>query len=99
MTIHPHSTEAYNEEAPKLSKREKEILHWLTYRAPASFTDREISDGMFFSHRSEVQPRISDLIRKTLVEQVMSVKCKFTGKTVRKVRAITADKRQTEMAF
>lgn len=83
MSVHDNSIAAYHQEEPALSKRAAAIVGWI--RICGGGTDREIAAGMGFSHRSAVQPRISELVEKGLLEEVRSVRCPITGKRVRVV--------------
>jgi predicted transcriptional regulator len=82
--MHGNSLKAYCEENIKLSKRESVILDWM-FDKSGSFTDREIQIKMGFAERNQVQPRITELIKKNLLFEVGKTKCKLTGKTVRLV--------------
>jgi hypothetical protein len=83
--VHKNSIKTYEEEEANLSKRERGIFNFLRMtRKP--YTDRQLAQAMGFSHRSEVQPRCSDLVRKGLVKECGSIKCPETGKTVRIIR-------------
>jgi len=66
MSIHPNSLNAYRAEGRKLHSREVKILIWANTHT-GSYTDRSVADLMGFSHRSEVQPRISDLVADGLM--------------------------------
>ena len=83
--MHDNSIKTYEEEEAALSKREREIFNFLRMTRKA-YTDRQLAKLMGFGHRSEVQPRLSDLVRKGLVKECGNVKCEDTGKTVRQIR-------------
>ena len=83
--IHENSRSAYEEIKPELSGRRKEI--YLTMlKHGTRLTDREIKDMMGLSDMNAVRPRITEMIKSGHVEEVESVKCPVTNKTVRKVR-------------
>lgn len=80
------------------NERENEILR--VFRNFGPMTDREISIAGGFTHKSEVQPRISDLIDKGVLEETGTKLDPVSKKTVRIV-AVKADPRrpQTEFSF
>lgn len=80
--MHENSLAAYAEELPKLSKRAGEIFEYLKdWKLP--ITDRQVMEQMGFSEPNAVRPRITELIKIGLVEEVGCVKCHRTGKKVR----------------
>jgi DNA-binding CsgD family transcriptional regulator len=83
QAMHQNSIAAYRAEEPRLSKRAAAVLAWVTEHGP--HTDRQVAAGMGFSHRSAVQPRITELVEQGLLMEVCSRKCPETGKTVRVV--------------
>lgn len=84
---HPNSVAAYHAERPRLSSRAQKILDHVTEHGGG--TDRQIATAMGFEHRSEVQPRISELILAGLLVEVNQIKCGVTSKTVRVVALST----------
>jgi hypothetical protein len=88
--VHANSKEAYHNGAIRLNSRAKAIMQFLRH-APEPMTDRQIQKAMRFETRADVQPRISDLIRFGLVREVDKTKCGITGKTVRRVEAVTIE--------
>lgn len=52
------------------------------------FTDRECMIGLGFSDPNAVRPRISELVDARVLEEVGSVACPVTRKTVRRVRLV-----------
>lgn len=87
--IHSNSASAFSEEREtgRMSKRAAAILRWLNAR-PRPFTDREVMTGMGFQDPNQVRPRITELIHMGILEEVDSVKCPVTGKTVRRIAPI-----------
>jgi predicted ArsR family transcriptional regulator len=79
--MHINSLFAYA--TSKLSGRKKQIVEWLQNHGPA--TDNEVALGLGFSHKSYVQPRLSDLIREGLVVETGTTIDRLTGKPCRKV--------------
>lgn len=85
--MHDNSLKAHAEDEPKLSKRARLILAHIRMR-DRPLTDRQVMSLMGFAERGMVQPRITELIKAKLLEEVGSVKCDVTGKTVRLVQAV-----------
>lgn len=89
--MHAHSLEAYA--SLDLSKREALVLSaFLAANCPLS--DKEAAARLGFDHRSRVQPRISDLVRKGLLCEIAAAKDPQTGISVR-VCMPTAKARRT----
>lgn len=82
--IHRHSTKAYHEIADSLPKMQRYIYKILLNAYDAQ-TDRNVKEISRCNDMNNVRPRITELIRKGLVEEVGSVKCEVTGKKVRLV--------------
>lgn len=98
--MHPNSVSAYHSGQldKSFNSREKEILKAL--KEMGCGTDREIAEHLGYSHKSAVQPRISDLINDAGILEEMEVNQvdKITGKTVRMVRIIPySDSNQLEL--
>lgn len=86
MKVHENSKQAYYQDLEKLRGREGAIIHFLkTHLAP--MTDREIAEEMGYGHRSEVQPRITELIKAGKARVAFTAPCPATGKSVRHVTA------------
>lgn len=86
MNVHENSLKAHDEEKVHLGKRASEILDFFRVQPGKGYTDREVAELMGFSHRSAVQPRISELVKaRQLVECEEKAKCPETNKTVRRV--------------
>ena len=83
--IHQNSRDSYNEIKPELKGRRKAI-YLVMLKHGTRLTDREIKDKMGLSDMNAVRPRITEMIKSGHVEEVESVKCPVTNKTVRKVR-------------
>jgi hypothetical protein len=95
--IHNNSIDAYTEEAPRLSAREQEVYSFCKHNKGRSYTVKRLSELMGFGHHSAIQPRVSDLLRKGLLEEAVDTKCEHTGKTCAQVRFKDKDDRQIEM--
>lgn len=99
--VHFNSIQAYHEGLDALNKRSKAIYCHMLGQHPA--TDREIADAMGFSHKSAVQPRISELVDQGWLQECGSRNDPVTGKRVRTVRATQASEvligAQMEMAL
>jgi len=85
--MHQNSLFAYCEEKQVLGERAQSILVKLQAWAPNAATDRQITQAMGFSDLNCVRPRLTELIKRGLVEECGNTKCEITGKTVRLVRA------------
>lgn len=92
--MHDNSLQAYSEEGPNLTKRQRTILDFMRAH-PTPRTDREIQAAMGFAERGQVQPRITELIAVGLVEECGKTTCYLTRKTVRTVKAVELSE-QTE---
>jgi len=96
--MHENSLEAYAEDAPHLSKREKLIYGYLMHTG-LHFSDRGVQAALGFAERGMVQPRISELIKQGLVEECGSTIDPNTGKRVRLVRAVTVKRAEQRRLF
>lgn len=83
QAVHENSLAACRAGESKLSSREQAIYNWILKHGP--HTDREVAAGMGFSHRSAVQPRISELVKANRLMEVGSALDPETGKSVRRV--------------
>jgi|TARA_R100000482_G_scaffold124940_1_gene80162 hypothetical protein len=84
--IHNNSIKTYYEDLTKLNKREKVIFEFFCDNSEIMFTDRQVQQKLGFAERNMVQPRVTELIGKGLLEEAGKTKCQITGKTVRLVR-------------
>ena len=83
--IHLNSLEAYHQgNFTVFNAREQLVLRAL--KDLGSATTRQIQDHLDAQEVSFVQPRISDLCRKGVIEDCGSIPCHVTGKTVRLLR-------------
>lgn len=82
--IHPNSTRAYHEIADQLPKMQRFIYKALL-SAYYPQTDRRVKAICRADDMNNVRPRITELIRKGLVEEVGTEICPVTGKRVRLV--------------
>ena len=90
--MHENSLKAYSEEVPKLGTRARNILHKVTaYGKPC--TDRMVMGMMGFVEPNSVRPRITELVRGGFLEEGDKVRDRLTNKTVRTVRAPSAQLR------
>jgi hypothetical protein len=80
--IRAQSIKAFEEELPKLNRREKMILTVMRSKN-VPLTDRQIMVELGFQEPNSVRPRLSHLIEIGLVREVGVVKCEITGKSVR----------------
>lgn len=87
MSIHTHSHMAYEDMniGGKLSRRQAAILSWLLTRN-RPHTDREVAAGMGYPDMNAVRPRITELLRMGVLEEVDAVACPVTRKRVRRIQ-------------
>mgnify|MGYP003676580045 FL=1 len=83
--IHENSIKSYREDKLKLSKRAKHIFI-LFSMCSRPWTDRQVLNKLEYFEMNQVRPRITELIKAGLLEEVGKTKCDFTGKTVRLVQ-------------
>ena len=87
--MHENSLKAYKTERIKLGRRASEVLG--TILELGHCTDRMVKDKLKYSEMNAVRPRITELIKKGLVEEAGSKKDELTGKSVRIIRIKPAD--------
>ena len=85
MSMHWNSLEAYDEERAKLNKRANAIFLYMRDLG-SPITDRNVMRDMGFTEPNAVRPRITEMIKIGLMEEVGSIKCEVTKKTVRLVQ-------------
>ena len=101
--MHEHSLAAYDEEGPRLSHRQDEILT-LMKRQAMPLTARQIlrAHGRWTGRPSEdmntVRPRITELVKLRLLYQAGKVRDIVTGKTVATF-TVRAGEEQQELAI
>jgi chromosome condensin MukBEF MukE localization factor len=86
--MHINSINAYHEELPKLSKRASVIYNFFANthsRLERFYTDRQVKTILGFNDMNQVRPRITELIKLGLLEEVGKTKCPITCKMVRVV--------------
>tara|TARA_R100001510_G_scaffold55612_1_gene59819 strand:+ start:2475 stop:2753 length:279 start_codon:yes stop_codon:yes gene_type:complete len=86
--MHNNSIKAYHEELPRLSKRASDIYNFfanIDNRNERFFTDRQVKTILGFDDMNQVRPRITELIKLGLLEEVAKIKCPTTRKVVRVV--------------
>ena len=81
--IHHNSIRAF-EHLGDLNPRCKEVLEALAHLGKA--TDRGIQDYLGYEERGQVQPRITDLLQRKIIEEAGDVVCAETGEVVRTTR-------------
>lgn len=86
MIAHPNSIRAHAElkEADQFNPRERLCLQALRQLGQA--TDRQIMQHLDFTDKNSVSPRLNHLRDNGDIQEVGSVTCEFTGKTVRLLR-------------
>jgi predicted HTH transcriptional regulator len=85
--MHINSLTAYREEGERLSGR-KALIYELLSETNTALTDREVMKRLGYSDPNAVRPRITELIKRGLIEEFGSKVCVSTRKTVRRVRKI-----------
>lgn len=80
--MNQHSIEAYHQEKARLTKDQRRVYDFLLHNRDNSYTVRQIARLLGCAHRSEIQPRVSDLVKLDMIIKHKSVKCDETGKTV-----------------
>jgi len=99
MPVHKHSLEAYHNavlKGKRLSKCHRIIELMLTCSAK---TDREISECLGCAHKSEVQPRISDLIKDKVLQDCGERFDAISNTKVRLVRLTPQEPIQTKLSM
>ena len=82
MAVSNESIRAYKEEALRLNKDQRRVYDFLLHNRYNSYTVRQIAKMLGCGHRSEIQPRVSDLVKLGHVIKHKSGRCDETGKTV-----------------
>lgn len=96
MSVHANSRAAYHESGQQFSEREQLIL--ATIRRMGHGTDKQIAAGAGFSHKSAVQPRITELLAQGALIEYGNARDPDTGKTVRVVCTKPPQEQQMEIA-
>lgn len=88
--VHPNSIAACHEgrAVGEFSERAQEILAALRVMRVA--TDRQIAERCGYSHKSAVQPRITELVQRGVLTECGDVLDPITQKKVRVVRIVAA---------
>ena len=81
--MHPNSLTAYDATSTERATIEQEIMR-LFGRDNTPRTDRQIQRDI--GHFDKVNPRVTELVGEGLLHEVGSVRCEYTGKTVRVVK-------------
>ena len=86
--IHQNSLFAFQENATRLSKRERAIVEMLEGDTMQHMgrTDRMIMNALGFTDPNAVRPRITALIERGVLEECGDCKDGITGMTIRRVR-------------
>ncbi len=85
--MHINSISTYYEEKKNLNKRAKHIYNYLCSKKNEPLTDRDVQRDLGYAEPNNVRPRITELIKIGLVEEVGKKKCSLTGKRVRLIEA------------
>lgn len=86
-TNHRNSLEAFYAGRDDLfSRRETEILK--TFVQHGTMTDRDVCDALGFRDMNRVRPRITELIKSGLLEEIGDVQDVETNRKVRLVRIV-----------
>jgi len=85
-SIHENSKESYREEIGKGHSKTFRFRIWkILYLTKLPLTDREIMAFLSESDVNNVRPEITRLKNDGLINEFDKIKCKITGKTVRRV--------------
>ena len=85
--VHINSITAYREERERLSGRQA-LIYEILSETNTAMTDREVMLKLGYSDPNAVRPRITELIKRGLIEEFDTKICVSTRKTVRRVRKI-----------
>jgi predicted DNA-binding transcriptional regulator len=85
--VHINSITAFREERERLRGR-KALIYELLSETNTAMTDREVMLKLGYSDPNAVRPRITELIKRGLIEEFDTKICVSTRKTVRRVRKI-----------
>lgn len=87
-TLHANSAAAYSDgRIDQFPKRTAAIVRALR-AARGPLTDREVMVALGFQDPNSCRPRITELIDAGVAEEIDSVRCPVTGKTVRRVKLV-----------
>ena len=81
--LHKNSLLAYEQELPRLTKRQLEILGVCSDGRLR--TDRQILTELGLPDMNNVRPRITELIKGDKLQELGAIRCPITNKTVRLV--------------
>lgn len=86
--MHQNSLFAYQENATRLTNRERAIIALLEKDSLQYLgrTDRMIMMGLHFTDPNSVRPRITALVQRGVLEECGEIRDSVTGQTVRLVR-------------
>ena len=84
--MHKNSLEAYKELRESLNDRQTHILSII--ESKPFLSDRDILREYGGTEMNEVRPRITELIKKGLVQECGTMKCGITGRSVRVLKAV-----------
>lgn len=96
MNPHPNSIAAYHGSSEQFSEREQEVM--ATLRRIGHGTDKQIAHAAGYAHKSAVQPRLSELLKRGVLVEYGTAKDPDTGKHVRVVCIKPPEEQQLEMA-
>lgn len=90
--IHRNSKLSYEEIRHNLGDRQRTVLEAVEYLRVA--TDRDVLNYLCLTDMNQVRPRITELIKKGVVQEVGNVRCVTTDRKVRQVKILKEDKNQ-----
>lgn len=96
MSTHDNSRAAFHAGAAQFSEREQEVVGAL--RRIGHGTDKQVAKALGYPHKSAVQPRISELLKRGALQEYGNAKDPDTGKTVRVVCVTPPREQQLEIA-
>lgn len=96
MNVHANSRAAYHESGEQFTERERVVI--AAVRRMGHGTDKQIAAAAGFPHKSAVQPRISELLKRGVLAEYGNAKDPDTGKTVRVVCVKPPQEQQLEIA-
>jgi|11BtaG_2_1085332.scaffolds.fasta_scaffold07458_6 hypothetical protein len=90
--IHKNSKLSYEEIKHSLGDRQRAVLEAVEYLRVA--TDRDVLNYLCLNDMNQVRPRITELIKKGVVQEIGNVRCTTTDRQVRQIKILKEDKNQ-----